>query len=155
MPIPSRTLRNFMGRSEKNIRLALLESGEDSFGRVGESALDIHQGPRVPCSPAEALTGPIRAGSIKAAEIAGTPLSRACCVTLLLVPPGGEFHEMMFPPLGPTAGAVTAVFFAGGNQDVTALRDALDLSLHNAQLRSIQPVLRNSGVTPPGANQCR
>jgi hypothetical protein len=38
-----RTRRNFIGRSSKNIPTPLRESGEGSFSRVGESALDTHQ----------------------------------------------------------------------------------------------------------------
>jgi hypothetical protein len=52
-----------------------------------------------------------------------------------------KFRQMMFPPLGSTGGTVTSGFFAGGNQDIAALRDALDLSLHNAQFGWISFVI--------------
>ena len=33
----------------------------------------------------------------------------------------GKFRQMMFPPLGPTGGTVTAGFFASGNQNDSGL----------------------------------
>src|SRR5574342_1059930 len=52
-----------------------------------------------------------------------------------------KFRQMMFPPLGSASGTVTAGFFAGGNQNIAALPNALDLSLHNAQFGWISFVI--------------